>query len=64
MKFYTDAVGAPNPRKLRVYLAGGTVDPGNGSHSGDFTGILYAPNASERNPSCKANWRGALVPER
>ncbi|HTD50215.1 MAG TPA: hypothetical protein VK771_06430 [Acidimicrobiia bacterium] len=50
-----------DPTKLRVYLAGGTIDPGNGSHSGDFTGILWAPNAQETNPSCKANWRGALV---
>jgi hypothetical protein len=50
-----------DPTKLRVYLAGGTVDPGNGAHSGDFTGIMYAPNAQEANPSCKANWRGALV---
>jgi hypothetical protein len=50
-----------DPTKLRVYLAGGTVDPGNGSHSGDFTGILWAPNAQEVNPSCKANWHGALV---
>jgi hypothetical protein len=50
-----------DPTKLRVYLKGGTVDPGNGAHSGDFTGILYAPNATEANPSCKANWRGALV---
>ncbi len=50
-----------DPTKLRVYLAGGTVDPGNGAHSGDFTGILWAPNAQESNPSCAANWRGALV---
>jgi hypothetical protein len=50
-----------DPTKLRVYLAGGTVDPGNGAHSGDFTGILWAPNAQEVNPSCKANWHGALV---
>ena len=50
-----------DPTKLRVYLAGGTIDPGNGAHSGDFTGILWAPNAQEVNPSCKANWRGALV---
>ena len=50
-----------DPTKLRVYLAGGTVDPGNGAHSGDFTGILWAPNAQEANPSCKANWHGALV---
>ncbi len=50
-----------DPTKLRVYLAGGTIDPGNGAHSGDFTGIMYAPNAQEANPSCGANWRGALV---
>ena len=50
-----------DPTKLRVYLAGGTIDPGNGAHSGDFTGIMYAPTAQEANPSCKANWRGALV---
>jgi hypothetical protein len=50
-----------DPTKLRVYLAGGTVDPGNGAHSGDFTGIMYAPNAQEANPSCGANWRGGLV---
>jgi hypothetical protein len=50
-----------DPTKLRVYLAGGKVDPGNGAHSGDFTGILWAPSAAEVNPSCKANWRGALV---
>ena len=48
-----------DPTKLRVYLAGGTIDPGNGAHSGDFTGIMYAPNAQEANPSCGANWRGA-----
>jgi len=47
--------------KLRVYLAGGRIDPGNGAHSGDFTGILYAPSAAEVNPSCGANWRGSLV---
>jgi len=45
----------------RVYLAGGAIDPGNGAHSGDFTGIIWAPNAEEINASCKANWRGALV---
>jgi len=50
-----------DPTKLRIYLADGTIDPGNGAHSGDFTGILYAPNAQEANPSCKANWHGALV---
>jgi hypothetical protein len=50
-----------DPTKLRVYLAGGAVDPGQGAHSTDFTGILYAPNAQERNPSCDANWRGAVV---
>jgi hypothetical protein len=50
-----------DPTKLRVYLAGGTVDPGNGAHSGDFTGIMWAPTAQEANPSCKANWHGALV---
>jgi hypothetical protein len=50
-----------DPTKLRVYLAGGRIDPGNGSHSGDFTGIIWAPSAEEVNASCKANWRGALV---
>ena len=51
-----------DPTRLRVYLAGGTIDPGNGmTHSGDFTGILYAPTAAEANPSCNANWRGGLV---
>jgi hypothetical protein len=50
-----------DPTKLRVYLKGGKIDPGNGAHSGDFTGILWAPSAEEVNPSCKANWRGALV---
>ena len=50
-----------DPTKLRVYLAGGKLDPGNGAHSGDFTGIMYAPSAQETNPSCGANWRGALV---
>jgi Tfp pilus assembly protein PilX len=50
-----------DPTKLRVYLAGGKLDPGNGAHSGDFTGIMYAPSAQETNPSCGANWRGSLV---
>jgi len=50
-----------DPTKLRVYMKGGKIDPGNGAHSGDFTGILWAPSAEEVNPSCKANWRGALV---
>jgi hypothetical protein len=51
-----------DPTKLRVYLKGGTIDPGNGmTHSGDFTGIMYAPNSAEANPSCNANWRGAVV---
>jgi hypothetical protein len=50
-----------DPTKLRVYLAGGTVDPGGGTHSGDFTGILYAPTAAEANPSCAANWQGGLI---
>jgi Tfp pilus assembly protein PilX len=50
-----------DPTKLRVYLKGGRIDPGNGSHAGDFTGILWAPSAEETNPGCKANWRGALV---
>jgi hypothetical protein len=54
-----------DPTKLRVYLAGGSVDPGSGASpaqgSGDFTGILYAPTAIEVNASCKANWRGGLV---
>jgi len=58
-----DAVVNQNgdPTKLRVYLAGGTIDPGNGAHSGDFTGVMYAPTAQEANPSCNANWRGGLV---
>jgi hypothetical protein len=58
-----DAVVNQNgdPTKLRVYLSGGTVDPGNGAHSGDFTGVMYAPTAQEANPSCNANWRGGLV---
>jgi hypothetical protein len=55
------ANGAGDPTKLRVYLAGGKVDPGGGSHSGDFTGIMYAPTAAEVNPSCYANWRGGLI---
>lgn len=50
-----------DPTKLRVYLSGGSVDPGNGAHAGDFTGIMWAPNAQETNPGCKANWRGGLV---
>lgn len=50
-----------DPTKLRVYLAGGSLDPGFGAHSGDFTGIMYAPTAQEVNPSCGANWRGGLV---
>jgi Tfp pilus assembly protein PilX len=50
-----------DPTKLRVYLKGGSVDPGNGGHAGDFTGIMWAPNAQEVNPACMANWRGALV---
>jgi hypothetical protein len=50
-----------DPTKLRVYLAGGSVDPGNGAHSGDFTGVMYALTSQETSPSCKANWRGALV---
>lgn len=50
-----------NPAHLRVYLAGGRINPGNGGSSGDFTGILYAPSADEVNPSCGANWRGAVV---
>jgi hypothetical protein len=51
-----------DPTKLRVYLAGGTVDPGSGIvSSGDFTGIMWAPNAVEQSPSCNANWRGAVV---
>ena len=38
------------------------VDPGNGmTHSGNFTGIMWAPNADEQNPSCNATWRGAIV---
>jgi hypothetical protein len=51
-----------DPTKLAVYLAGGTVDPGNGmTHSGNFNGIMWAPNAAEANPSCNASWRGGLV---
>jgi hypothetical protein len=51
-----------DPTKLRVYLAGGTIDPGNGiTGSGDFTGIMYAPSAAMANPSCNTNWRGGLV---
>src|SRR5262249_5590676 len=53
-----------DPTKLRVYLANGTIDPGNGagtSGSGDFTGILYAPMAANKNPSCMANWRGSIT---
>jgi hypothetical protein len=59
----TDAVINQNgdPTKLRVYLSGGSVDPGQGAHSTDFTGILYAPTAQEKNASCDANWRGGLV---
>ena len=45
-----------------MYLAGsGGIDPGNGSHGGDFTGILYAPSAGLVSDGCKAQWRGALV---
>jgi hypothetical protein len=51
-----------DPTKLRVYLAGGALDSGQGvGHTGDFTGIMYAPSAGETNPSCAANWRGGLV---
>jgi hypothetical protein len=50
-----------DPTRLGVYLAGGQVDPGNGSHSGSFTGMMWAPNAAEVNPSCNADWRGAVV---
>ena len=51
-----------DPTKLAVYLKGGTVDSGNGiSHSGSYTGIMWAPNAAEANPSCNATWRGTLV---
>ena len=51
-----------DPTKLRVYLAGGSIDPGNGmTHSGNFTGIMWAPNAAEKNPSCNATWRGSVV---
>jgi hypothetical protein len=50
-----------DPTRLAVYLAGGKVDPGNGSHSGAFTGLMWAPNAAEVNPSCNANWRGSVV---
>src|SRR5262249_32973381 len=39
--------GSGDPTKLRVYLAGGGLDAGDGSHGGDFTGIMYAPNADE-----------------
>ena len=47
-----------DPTKLRVYLKGGTIDPGNGSHSGDFTGILWAPIAGRR-PTRRARPTGA-----
>jgi hypothetical protein len=51
-----------DPTKLAVYLAGGTLDPGNGMPgSGNFDGIMWAPNAAEANPSCNATWRGGLV---
>jgi len=50
-----------DPTKLRIYMKGGSIDSGGGGHSVDFTGILWAPSAEEVNPSCKANWRGALV---
>jgi Tfp pilus assembly protein PilX len=51
-----------DPTRLRVYLAGsGGVDPGNGSHGGNFTGIMYAPSAAVISDGCKAQWRGAIV---
>jgi hypothetical protein len=51
-----------DPTKLAVYLAGGKLDPGNGMPgSGNFTGIMWAPNAAEANPSCNATWRGGVV---
>jgi hypothetical protein len=51
-----------DPTKLAVYLAGGTLDPGNGmTHSGNFDGIMWAPNAVEANASCNATWRGSVV---
>jgi hypothetical protein len=47
---------------LRIYVAGsGGIDHGNGSHGGNFTGILYAPSAPLTSNGCKAQWRGAVV---
>jgi hypothetical protein len=51
-----------DPTKLRIYMAGaGTVNVGNGSHAGAFTGILYAPQSNMTSNGCKVDWRGALT---
>jgi hypothetical protein len=51
-----------DPTKLRIYMAGaGSVNVGNGSHAGAFTGILYAPQSNMTSNGCKVEWRGALT---
>jgi hypothetical protein len=51
-----------DPTKLRIYMAGaGSVNPGNGAHAGDFTGILYAPSSDMTNNACKVGWRGSIT---
>jgi hypothetical protein len=51
-----------DPTKFRVFVAGaGNINPGNGSHAGAFTGIMYAPSSNMTANGCKVDWRGAIV---
>lgn len=51
-----------DPTRLQIYMAGGgTINPGNGSSSGNFTGVLYAPSASLSNNGGSMTWTGAMV---
>jgi hypothetical protein len=51
-----------DPVNLQIFKIGsGTVDPGNGSHAADFTGIVYAPGADMTVNGGQLTWTGSLT---
>jgi hypothetical protein len=47
---------------LRLYFGSAyTIDPGPGTNTTSFTGVLYAPHATLTSNACKANWVGSLL---
>jgi hypothetical protein len=47
---------------FRLLVVGSiSIDPGNGSHNGQFTGVLYAPKSDLTSNGCKFTPNGSLV---